>query len=112
MAEAALPIEVARAQVESRERFLSLGRAIGLAVFVLFSLTLIQAVVDVDGFFYFRFLRRLFGVQTPAVAYQFGSAFWTAPFWLASQLIATRGQFDHYHAGEVATAVASNAAVL
>ena len=79
MAEAALPMAAAQVRVETKERFLSPGRAIGLGVFVLFSLTFVQAVVDVDGIYYFTFLRRLFGVKTPAEAYQFGSAFWSHP---------------------------------
>src|SRR5579872_3316856 len=94
------------------ERFLTLPRAGGLLVFALFSLTFVSAKVDVDGIYYFTFVRRLFGVNTPAEAYQFGSAFWNAPFWLVSQLVAVRGGFGHYHAGEVGVTVAANAAVL
>src|ERR1700674_5718544 len=102
MAEVGLPLEAARErEAVSGERFLSPGRTIGLLVFVLFSLTFVRAQVDDDGLYYFSFLRRLFGINTPAEAYQFGSAFWSVPFWLASQLVAVRGQFGHYHAGEV-----------
>ena len=65
-----------------------------------------------DGVLYYNFVRRLFGTDVVAQAYQFGSAFWTAPFYLVSQLVASRGELDHYHAGEVGTVVASNAAAV
>ena len=55
---------------------------------------------------------RFFGVSTDGVAYQFGNAFWNAPFWLVSQLVAVRGNFDHFQAGQVAVTIASNCAVL
>ena len=99
-------------KVRAAERFLSRSRGVAVAVFLFFAATFDIGHVQDDGTVYFDFLRRLFGVQTPAVAYQFGSAFWSAPFYLASQLAALRGGFDHYHAGEVATNVASNAAIV
>jgi hypothetical protein len=100
------------AKVRASERFLSPSRCVAVAVFVLFAVTFDVALVQNDGSVYFDFLRRLFGTQTPAAAYQFGSAYWNAPFYLASQLAALRGGFDHYHAGEVAIDAASNAAVV
>ncbi len=112
MAEVGLPLQATRERAAAREGFLSPGRIVGLVVFVLFSLTFVRAEVDDDGLYYYYFLRKLFGVHTVAEAYQFGSVFWTAPFWLASQLVAVRGQFGHYHAGEVGVTVASNAAVV
>lgn len=107
-----LPIAATREHARPTERFLSPGRTIAVAAFTLFALTFVAPSVHDDGIYYFYFLRRLFGVHTPAEAYQFGSVFWTAPFWLVSQLVAVRGQFDYYHAGEMGTAVASSAAVL
>jgi hypothetical protein len=100
------------AKVRASERFLSRSRGIAVAVFVLFAATFDAGLVQNDGTVYFDFLRRLFGVQTPAAAYQFGSAFWSAPFYLFSQLAALRGGFDHYHAGEIAINVAANAAIV
>jgi len=94
------------------ERFLSWPRAIGIGLFLLFATTFDEGQVHEDGLVYFAFMRKVFGADTPAVAYQFGSAFWNAPFYLVSQLVALRGGFGSYHAGEIATAVASNAAVV
>jgi hypothetical protein len=83
-----------------------------LVGFVLFALTFDRVSVHDDGIVYFDFVRKLFGTDVAAQAYQFGSAYWTAPFYLVSQLVAARGELDHYHAGEVATAVASAAAAI
>jgi len=96
----------------ARERFLTWPRALAVGVFVLFAATFDEGKVHEDGLVYFDFLRRLFGADTPAAAYQFGSAFWNAPFYLVSQLVAVRGGLDRYHSGEIATAVASNAATV
>jgi hypothetical protein len=115
VAEVSLPLDLDRAEAvrtETRERFLSWPRAAGVGVFVLFALTFDLVKVQDDGVVYFDFLRRLFGVSTDGVAYQFGNAFWNAPFWLASQLVAVRGQFDHFQAGQVAVTIASNCAIL
>jgi Dolichyl-phosphate-mannose-protein mannosyltransferase len=99
-------------RAEVRERFLTLPRCVALALVVLVALSFDGSTVHDDGVVYFSFLRRIFGADTPTVAYQFGSTFWNAPFYLASQLVATRGQFNHYHSGEIAVAVASNVAML
>ena len=115
MAEISLPVAEAREAREAaapRERFLSWPRAAGLGFFLLFALTFDLVKVQDDGVVYFDFLRRFFGVPTGGVAYQFGNAFWNAPFWLASQLVAVRGELDHFQAGQVAVTVASNAAIL
>jgi hypothetical protein len=101
-----------RVAAETRERFLTVPRAGVVVFFLLFAATYDEGRVHEDGVTYFAFLRTLFGADTPAAAYQFGSAFWNAPFYLVSQLVAARGQFDHYHAGEVSVAVASNAAIV
>ena len=103
---------VERVKVSAAERFLTLPRVAGLLAFVLFALTFDDGQVHDDGTIYFDFMRKLFGAHIPAAAYQFGSAFWNAPFYLASQLVALRGGFDHVHSGEVAVNLASNAAVL
>jgi hypothetical protein len=98
--------------VRVTERFLTWPRALGLAFFVLFAMTFNDGYVHDDGTAYFDFLRRLFGTSSSGVAYQFGSAFWNAPFWLASQLVAVRGDLDHVRSGEVAVNAASAVAVL
>ena len=85
---------------------------LGFLVFAGFALTFVRASVDDDGLYYYAFLRRLFGVDTPAFAFQFGSAFWSAPFWLASQLVALRGELGYYRAGEVGVTIAASAAVI
>jgi hypothetical protein len=105
-------IEPVEAHAVTRERFLTWPRAAGVTVFVLFALTFNDARVHDDGGIYFEFLRRTFGVKSDGVAYQFGSAVWNVPFWLASQLVAVRGGFDHFHSGEVAINVASTAAII
>jgi len=56
--------------------------------FSLFALTFDLVKVQDDGTIYFDYLRRVFGVNTGGVAYQVGSAFWMAPFWLVSQAVA------------------------
>jgi hypothetical protein len=107
-----VPIErvVAREQAVPRERFLTPWMGVALGGFVLFALTFDRPRIHDDGSLYFNFVRRLFGADVVAQAYQFGSAFWTAPFYLASQLVASRGELDGYRAGEVGTAVAANVA--
>ena len=115
MADVTLPLTHVRdepARTEVRERFLTLPRSAAVLAFVLFALTFDDGQVADDGTVYFNFLRRLFGADTTAVAYQFGSSIWNAPFYLVSQLVAVRGQFDRLHSGEVSVSVASNAAVV
>ena len=99
-------------RAQTAERFLTLPRSAAVLFVVLFGLTFSDGHVADDGTVYFNFLRRLFGTDNGAVAYQFGSSFWNAPFYLASQLVATRGLFDHFHSGEIGVNVASNAAVV
>ncbi len=101
-----------RAAVEPRERFLTLPRAAAVLVWVLFAVTFDDTRVQDDGSIYFAFLRKVFGAHVSAVAYQFGSTVWDAPFYLFSQYVAVRGQLDSYGAGEVGVAAASNAAVV
>lgn len=84
----------------------------GFALLVLFMLTFDDGYVEHDGLYYYAFARKLIGIHTPAEAYQFGSAYWTAPFIAVSQLVALRGHFGYYHAGEIGTTVASNAAAI
>jgi hypothetical protein len=115
VADVSLPLARERAEplrTEAAERFLSPARIVGIALFVLFAATFDAPAVKDDGFIYFDFVRKLFGVDAPAIAYQFGSAFLTAPFYLGSRLIAARGELGAYHAAEVATAVAANVAVI
>jgi hypothetical protein len=96
----------------TRERFLTPTIALAFVLFALFSLTFVKVEIHDDGVYYYYFLRGLFGADVVAQAYQFGSAFWTAPFYLVSQLVATIGDLDHSYAGQVATAVASNVAAI
>jgi hypothetical protein len=110
-------VALVRAQAEqakaaSAERFLTRGRVAALLGFGVFALTFDLVKVQDDGTIYFDFLRRAFGVNTSAVAYQVGSAFWTAPFWLVSQAVAVGGGYDHFQSGQVAVTVAANAAIL
>jgi hypothetical protein len=117
VAEIPLPLvrqgaERVRARERTSERFLTWPRATAAGFFVLFALTFNDGGVHDDGVSYFDFLRRLFGASSSGVAYQFGSAFWNAPFWLVSQLVAVRGSLDHTQAGEIAVNVASAVAVL
>jgi hypothetical protein len=44
--------------------------------------------VSGDGIVYYRFLQRLFGEHPPhPFAYQFGTALWSAPFWLVGRAV-------------------------
>jgi hypothetical protein len=114
MADVSVAVGAAREETAARttERFLTWPRAAAVAVFLLFALTFDEGQVHDDGLVYFDFLRRLFGAGTVGVAYQFGSAFWNIPFYLASQLVATRGALDHFHAAEISVTVASHAATV
>jgi hypothetical protein len=117
VAEVGVPLVAVRAEpVRERasERFFTAPRAAAVGVFTLFALTFDVAKVQDDGLVYFDFLRKAFGAstQSPAVAYQFGSAFWNIPFYLVSQLVAARGELDRYHSSEVAFTVGSNLAVV
>ena len=115
MAEVSVPVAPPRVEAVSTraaERFLSLPRCAALAFVTLFALTFDDGFVHDDGVGYFTFLRRLFGADQAGVAYQFGSAFWNAPFYLASQLVAARGELDRFHAGEIGVNVASNVAMI
>jgi hypothetical protein len=105
-------LDKTRERTRTAERFLTLPRSAAVLFFVLFGLTFSDGHVADDGTVYFNFLRRFFGADNGAVAYQFGSSFWNAPFYLASQLVAVRGLFDRFHSGEIAVNVASNAAVI
>lgn len=59
--------------------------SLGLVLFVLASIGSFR--VHGDGRVFFEFLRQLFGEDTPyAVAYQFGTSLWNAPFYLAGKL--------------------------
>src|SRR3954465_4150418 len=103
---------VRQSAVATTERFFTWPRAIAVGFFLLFAATFDDAHAHEDGLVYYLFLRRLFGAEPHGVAYQFGSAFWNAPFYLVSQLVALRGQLDAFHAGEIALAVGANAAVV
>ena len=106
------PLVADRAEAETRERFLSAPRVAGLALFVVFALTFDVAAIQDDGIAYYDFMRKLFGSGIDAAAYQFGSTFWNAPFYLVSQLAAVIGDSSRNHAGVVGVTVASNTAVL
>jgi hypothetical protein len=102
----------ARERATTRERFLTPAMLVGLGLVILFMVFFDDGYVEHDGLYYYAFARKLIGIHTPAEAYQFGSAYWTAPFIALSQLVALRGRFDYYHAGEIGTMLASNTAAL
>src|SRR3954464_15152149 len=106
MADVPLERAAVREEAVPSERFLTPWMGVALGGLLLFALTFDRPRIHDDGSLYFNFVRRLFGADVVAQAYQFGSAFWTAPFYLVSQLVASRGELDRYHAGEVGTAVA------
>jgi hypothetical protein len=92
--------------------------AIGLSIYALFALTFCAFKVqqsEGDGEVYFNLLRRFFG-ETPdfAFAYQFGNAFWNAPFFLVGKAFASAFGYQPkiFHVGfeEIAITLASNAA--
>ena len=72
-------LDATRERAQTAERFLTLPRSAAVLFFVLFGLTFSDGHVADDGTVYFNFLRRLFGTDNGAVAYQFGSSFWNAP---------------------------------
>ena len=113
MTDAALGVGAEHAEEDAAaERFLTWPMGAVIAGFVLFAFTFDRVSVHDDGIVYFEFVRKVFGADVSAQAYQFGSAFWMAPFYLASQLVATRGELDRFHAAEIGTAVASAAAAI
>jgi hypothetical protein len=101
-----------KVETEAQERFLTLPRLAGIGLFLLFALSLDVTEVQDDGAVYYDFLRKLFGANVDAAAYQFGGSIWNAPFYLASQLVALVGDYDRYHSGAVGVVIASNAAVV
>jgi hypothetical protein len=99
-----------RERAAARERFFSPARAAGIGLFVVFGLTFGRPRVFSDGILYDNFVRRLFGEDVLTQAYQFGSAFWAAPFYLGSRLVAARGELGVHHATVVGNLLAANAA--
>jgi hypothetical protein len=106
------PLVASRTEAAVGERFLSVPRAAAVAVFLLFAVTFDSGRIQDDGLVYYDFLRKFFGADVPAAAYQFGGSFWNAPFYLVSQLVAWVGGYPRYHAGAVGVTIASNAAVV
>ncbi|MFN2469294.1 MAG: glycosyltransferase family 39 protein [Gaiellaceae bacterium] len=98
-------------------RFLSRGMGVSLAVYALFALTFASFRVANDGLVYYTFLRRFLGedVAPGGHAYQFGVAFFNAPFYLAARAVdAAVGPATVLGAPlrEAAIGVASNVALL
>jgi hypothetical protein len=88
-----------RAWVWGGDRFLTRPMAASFVACGVGLLLLCPFVVHGDGVVYFVFLRRLLGENQPlGVAYQFGSSFWNAPFYLVGRSLGD---------GEIAIGVAS-----
>jgi hypothetical protein len=102
----------------ARERFLTTSMKIALALYGVFAITFSYFQVKGDGVIYFNLLRRYFGEHLPegAVAYQFGSALWNAPFFLVGKLLASlfgnQPKIFHVSFEEIAITFAANAALL
>ncbi len=97
-------------------RFLAAPTAIALGLYVLFAATFASFRVANDGLVYYDFLRRFFGADiAPAgYAYQFGVAFFNAPFYLAARLLHAAGWSTAAGAPlpQASIAVASNLALV
>lgn len=67
--------------------FLSRRMLVGSGLYLLFALTFATFRVSNDGLVYYDFLRRFLGESVTGYAYQFGVAFFNAPFYLAARAI-------------------------
>src|SRR5207302_261061 len=68
--------------------FISVRNGVALGLYLLFAVTFASFRVSNDGLVYYDFLRRLVGDRVPAgsgYAYQFGVAYFNAPFYLAAR---------------------------
>jgi hypothetical protein len=98
--------------------FLTVPMRVVLGLYLLFAVTFASFRVANDGLVYYDFLRRFFGDRLPGgggYAYQFGTAFFNAPFYLAARAIeAAAGSVTVFGAPlrEAAIAVASNVALV
>lgn len=100
-----------------KPRFWSRGMGLALALYGLFALTFASFRVANDGLVYYDFLRRFLGedVAPAGYAYQFGVAFFNAPFYVAARAVdAAVGPATVLGAPlrEVSIGVASNAALV
>jgi hypothetical protein len=70
--------------------FVSLRNGVALLLYLAFTVTFASFRVSNDGLVYYDFLRRFFGEHVGGgggYAYQFGVAFFNAPFWLAARAV-------------------------
>jgi hypothetical protein len=85
-----------------------------IALYLLALLTYAQPRLANDGLWYLAFIRRLFGEQSDGVAYQFGVAFWNAPWFLLARAAESLGvsDVDGLPLEDLAIAVGAAVAVL
>jgi hypothetical protein len=96
--------------------FLSLRNGVALALYLAFAVTFASFRVSNDGLVYYDFLRRFFGEHVGAgggYAYQFGVAFFNAPFYLVARGLHAAGWSSAFGAPlpQASIAVASNVAL-
>jgi len=97
--------------------FLSVRNAVAFGLYLVFAVTFASFRVANDGLVYYTFLRRFLGDPVPkgtGYAYQFGVAFFNAPFYLVAAAIqAATGWSSAFGAPlrEVSIGVASNVAL-
>jgi hypothetical protein len=96
--------------------FLSLRNGVAFALYLAFVLTFASFRVSNDGLVYYDFLRRFFGERLPSgsgYAYQFGVAYFNAPFYLVARGLKAAGWSTAFGAPlpEPSIAVASNVAL-
>ena len=72
-------------------RFLGKGMIAAIVLFFVVVLTYVQPRVSNDGLSYLSFMHRFFGGGTQGYAYQFGVAYWNAPFYLAARALEALG---------------------
>ncbi len=100
----------------NQRRFLAKPMAVAVAAYAVFAATFASLRVANDGVVYYDFLRRFFGADiAPAgYAYQFGVAFFNAPFYLAARVLQTLGWGSVAGAPlpEASIALASNVALV
>src|SRR5436190_20810362 len=94
-----------------RPRFLTRGMCGAIALYLLALLTYAQPRLANDGLWYLAFIRRLFGEQSDGVAYQFGVAFWNAPWFLLARAAESLGVSDVHGLPLEDLAIAVGAAV-
>jgi len=101
--------------VRERVSAASVSMAASIGIYLLVAASYAQPRISDDGVIYYDFMRRLFGEDVKAYAYQFGVVFWNLPFYGVFRTfswITGVDTFDGRPIGLVAIAVASSAAVV